>query len=465
MDCELAANLTAARVDREMLSPADDAALDAHLAGCPACRDAAQAMRVQDAQLLRAFAPRRDAARRVAERVNTRIAAERRPAMASAGRVGLTAALAAAAGFALAAVTFRPWENRGPTIVVQQLPAPAATRPAPTAPTPPTHPSGIRPTLATLSLATGLVEFKPAGTVDGDAWQPLSTGASIAAGDLVRTGPKVRCEFVMPEGSQVRLNNSTELRFRDDRLLDLGEGQLWSTVAKADDPFRVQLAGATVTALGTQFDIQRAGGQSVLTVVEGSTRVNTVGDDAGAGAAGSGETVVRSGQRLAIDAAGRAGQPEQVHNLVVATRWVHEILLMKGRGNDELAGRVDDLFAQIGEGKMAFMVEDEIRALGDHCVVPLARYIRSDRSRDQGEKRRAAARIIADVAQPWSAGELIELLDDDDGEVRYHAARALHRLTGETMDRTADQWRAGRSSLQEWRNWWERNKERFPGLP
>lgn len=461
MDCELAANLTAARIDREALAPADEAALDAHLAGCPACRDAAQALRVQDAQLLRAFSPRRDAARRVAERVNARIAAERRPAIGSAWRIGLTAALAAAAGFALAAVTFRPWEQRGSTIVIQQLPA---TAPAPTAPAPPAAASVIRPTLATLSLATGLVEFKPAGTVDGDPWRPLSTGASIAAGDLVRTGPKVRCEFVMPEGSQVRLNNSTELRFREARLLDLGEGQLWSTVAKADDPFRVQVAGATVTALGTQFDVHRAGGQSVLTVVEGSTLVNSAPPAPGA-AAGGDETVVRSGQRLAIDAAGRAGQPEQVHNLVVATRWVHEILLMKGRGNDELAGRVDDLFAQIGEGKMAFMVEDEIRALGDHCVVPLARYIRSERSRGQDEKRQAAARILSDVAQPWSAGELIELLDDADGEVRYHAARALQRLTGETMDRTPDDWRAGRSTLQDWRQWWEKNKERFPAAP
>src|SRR5687768_16098974 len=131
MDCELAANLTAARIDREALPPADEAALDAHLAGCPACRDAAQVMRVQDAQLLRAFAPRRDAARRVAERVNARIPAEgRRSAGGTWARLGLTAALAAAAGFALAAVTFRPWEPRIPTIVVQQVPAPAATAPA-----------------------------------------------------------------------------------------------------------------------------------------------------------------------------------------------------------------------------------------------------------------------------------------------------------------------------------------------
>ena len=457
IDCELAASLASARVDREPVGPEDAAALDAHLAACAACRQADAAMRVQDAQLLRAFAPHRKAAARVGDRVNRRVVAD----AAGAWRLShwLTAALAAAAGFALAALLFRPWEPRRVPLAVDLG---TSTTPTTTVSVPPPVGSDL-PALATLSLATGRVEVRPAGGGE-KAWRPLATGGSIAAGDVVRTGPRVRCEFVMHEGSQVRLNNSTELRFAEGRRLDLNAGQLWSTVAKADDPFQVQLAGATVTALGTQFDVLRnPGGDAVLTVVEGSTRVGGTKELTGDGA-GDG-TVVRSGQRLTISEDGRAGTPEDVHNLVVATRWVHEILVMKGRGNEELADRIDDLFAQIGHEKMAFMYEHEIRALGDHCVVPLARYLRSGRSRGADEKRHTAARILADVAQPWSAGELIELLDDRDGEVRYHAAAALARLTGETMDRTPEQWRDGRASLDPWRQWWAENKERFPGAP
>lgn len=464
MDCEQADNLMAARVDRETLAAEDEAALDAHLATCAACREAERALRVQDAELLRAFAPRRDAAARVADHVARRMATEARPAGSARWRTMVTAGLAAAAGFLLAAVLLRPWDAGGDRVAIGPggRPTESGARPW-TGPGPTTHiasPVGpanpVRPALATLSLATGPVEVKPAGS---GKWRAMPTGGPVAAGDIVRTGPKVRCEFVMHEGSQVRLNNATELRFRENRLLDLNAGQLWSTVVRADDPFRVQLAGATVTALGTQFDLRHtAGGDSVLTVVEGATRVRGAGD---AGA----ETVVRSGERLTVSGSGRAGRPEQVRNLVTATRWVHEILLMKGRGNDELTARVDDLFAQIGRDKMAFMLEHEVRALGDHCVVPLTRYLQSDRSRGEDEKRRTAARILSDVAQPWSAGELIELLDDRDGDVRHHAATALHRVTGETLGRTADEWRAARAPLDAWRAWWAENKERFPGAP
>jgi hypothetical protein len=97
--------------------------------------------------------------------------------------------------------------------------------------------------------------------------------------------------------------------------------------------------------------------------------------------------------------------------------------------------------------------------------VPLARYLRSDRSRGEDGQRHTAARILADVAQPWSAGELIELLDHRDGEVRYDASAALTRLTGETMDRTPDEWPANPGSVDAWRQWWAENKDRFPGAP
>ena len=40
--------------------------------------------------------------------------------------------------------------------------------------------------------------------------------------------------------------------------------------------------------------------------------------------------------------------------------------------------------------------------------------------------------------------ELISLLADDNGEVRFFIAQALARLTGETQGRTPDAWRATR---------------------
>jgi hypothetical protein len=47
--------------------------------------------------------------------------------------------------------------------------------------------------------------------------------------------------------------------------------------------------------------------------------------------------------------------------------------------------------------------------LGDHCVLPLTRYIQSERSRGPGRqsKRASAARILADLPQPWSIPDLL----------------------------------------------------------
>src|SRR5262249_49810437 len=149
-----------------------------------------------------------------------------------------------------------------------------------------------------------------------------------------------------------------------------------------------------------------------------------------------------------------------------------EILVLKGRNNPELTKRVDDLFAQIGASKTSYMSEEEIRALGDHCVLPLTRFIQSERSRAPGEKHRRveAARILADLAQPWSIPDLIEMLGDDDKDVRFFAARGLERLTREARGPDPAAWRDKprtdlEGALQEWQNWWQKNKDRYPKAP
>jgi hypothetical protein len=441
VECDRAELLLNARLDGELPAGSDDAAaLDGHLATCAGCRAVAEALSADDAELAAAFAPRRESA---ASLVAARAIDELRPPRRGTPvwRPWLKLGLAAAAGFAAAVLLIGPWNRDGGPA----RPVIGASQPA-------------DPAMATLALATGAVELQ-----SGGAWRPMPTGGTVRPGEVVRTGDKVRCEFVTPDGSLVRVNERTELTFRRPRLFELAAGQVWSTVAKAAEPFRVKVPDAEVTALGTQFDVACAGpGVVTLTVVEGSTRVSDR----------SGEKVVHSGERLTINA-GVSEAPRPADNLMVATRWVNEILVMKGRDNAELSKRIDALFAQIGRQKMSFLYEDEIRALGDHCVVPLTRFLCDDaagKRQDDDNQRRNAARILADVAQPWSAGELIKLLPDRDGEVRYHAARALERVANANVGRTPEQWRdepaeRGAEALRQWQQWWAENRERFPALP
>jgi ferric-dicitrate binding protein FerR (iron transport regulator) len=437
VDCEQALHLLSARLDGEAAS-ADEAALDEHLAHCPACGSAAEAFRAQDESLRQAFAPRRRAAALLAERVVGRLQAAPPPRRGLPSWLPLL--LAAAAGFLLAAAVFRPWQGRpgGPTTkeVVKEPPE-------------------ARPTVL-LALATGAVEVLAPGH---DLWQPLADGDRVEVGARVRTAADARCEFHTPDGSEVRLNCGTEVCFETPRHLGLDRGQVMATVMKDPVPFEVQVARATVTALGTQFDLWRQPKETRLAVLQGDLRV----------ASGGQQTIVHTDEVMTI-VDGRVPEKRRGENLLRETDWVRELLILKGRDNPELARRVDDILAQIGETKAGYLDESEIRKLGYHCALPLTRYIQSDRSQGQPSKRVMAARIVADLAQPASIPDLINLLADKEPGVRYYAARGLERLTAQSQGLSAEEWRDAprqkrQAGLKEWQTWWEKNKDRYPRVP
>ncbi|HSI37412.1 MAG TPA: FecR domain-containing protein [Tepidisphaeraceae bacterium] len=457
MTCQQSQLLMSARVDGE-LPPDQSVSLDAHLAECAACQDELVALLQDHSSLRTAFAERRLSAVAVAERAIAQIADPPTlalpPARSRTARRILTPLLAAAAGFALAILIFRPWHHPTP---------PVAQQPVPNAP-------AVDP-VARLALATGQVDIRPPGAAE---FFVCPTGGTIEPGTVVRTGPKVRCELRMTDGSDVRLNDSTQVTVHSARKLDLAGGQLFSAVAKVADTTGGRPAQFVVTAtpadvslvaLGTEFDVSctPAHKRATLTVVEGSVRVD------GAGASPS-DSVVKAGEAVTL-AGGSMADRRQVRSLVAATAWVDELLVMKGRDNPELARRLDDLLAQLGHQKMQYLAAQDVRRLGDHCVVPLTRFIQSDASKtgaDPQHRRREAARIVADVATTSSLPELINLLADGDGEVRFHAARALERLTGQNQGRRPEQWRdqawmTCTPTVEAWHGWWAKNKSVFPG--
>jgi hypothetical protein len=246
-------------------------------------------------------------------------------------------------------------------------------------------------------------------------------------------------------------------------MLELAKGQVWSTVARDNDPYQVRVpsADATILALGTQFDVECRTNQALLTVMEGATKVE------GRSARG---VEVHARERATI-VAGAIADKRAVHDLVLATSWIHEILKLKGADHPELKSRMNDLFAQIGSNKLDVMVEQEIADLGDHCVIPLTRFIQSDRSAGDKQKRVKAASILARIAQPWSVPDLIDLLGDADSDVRYFAAVALRRLTaGQVRSLSPAEWRDRENdvraeALKLWRDWWQENKEKYPQRP
>lgn len=434
MSCEEIWNLISAEMDGELQAD-DKPKLEAHLAECAACRSLREGFKLDDADLRRAFVPRRKAALGVAERVASEL---RTAGRRSRGwRSFLQLAAAACLGFSVALLILRP-QNEAPQ-------APGVAQPQ-------TQPVQQVP-MARLALATGTIKMRLKGS---EAWQAMETGAAIAPETYVRTEPGALCEFRTSDGSDVRLNSEAEVLFQANRALELVRGQMWSSVARDESPFKVKVPDATVMALGTKFDLLCEPAETVLTMVEGTTRVQ--GKERAA--------TVRAGFRARI-VGGDVTESTRTEEVLLATNWVHKLLVLKGGENEELAKRLNDLLAYIGQGKVKMLYEREIRDLGPTCVKPLMSYIQSGLSKNDSDRRLLAAKILADLAPKWAVRDLIELLQDRDRKVCSHAARGLERLTGETQGLTADEWESqpaesSARAFEKWLSWWEENKSKYP---
>ena len=159
---------------------------------------------------------------------------------------------------------------------------------------------------------------------------------------------------------------------------------------------------------------------------------------------------------------GKAGQPQSVRG--IPNRWLWDLVVLKGEDDPELNRRIQYVLARIGEAKIDFLIEEDVKALGTSCCRPLKAYIQeSAGSPSLRHKRRQAAEWLADVSTADYIDDLLDVLGDADAEVRVHMARGLLRIMGpKAMGRKPNFWRDGRieergAALKNLRGWWEGN--------
>jgi hypothetical protein len=423
-------------------------AVEEHVAVCAECRASADALRRQDADLVRAFQPHRQAAQRLADRVIESLdqsvgeassasgAALKKPF--SGGAIWRTA-IAAAAGFLIAAFVFQPWRQEEQGTIAQ--PAPEAT---------------AANSLARLVATTGSVEIL-AGEAHAETWRPIVDVRAFTcpSNASVRTGANVRCELETSDGCVVRLDEQTEIRVKAANAIDLERGQIWcrspqsatldvSTARRGETKFDPSRLRCSVDS-AMLADVSSDGGLRV-TAAEGEVRLQTL----------SGERFLARGE-TAVIVAGKIVEPAAAVDPVMASCWVHPLLARKGSDDAEVSLRVDALMARIGQAKASYLYEREIRGLGESAVAPLLRYVASPLSADNVQRRHKAMRIAADMAGRSNVCDLIDLLSDADGAVRVAAAAALSRLTGLDQGRPAEAWRDDvpgcRASAERWIEW------------
>jgi hypothetical protein len=126
-----------------------------------------------------------------------------------------------------------------------------------------------------------------------------------------------------------------------------------------------------------------------------------------------------------------AGQPQpdatQHFESLSATNWQLPLLALRPH-DSELRDRLTSLLAVIGNTKVNYMYEDQIRQLGPPGAVPLLAYVMSPESRDKPMLRIRAMSLVVELAPASAIPDLESLQNDQDEIIRKLATQALQRL-------------------------------------
>jgi len=137
------------------------------------------------------------------------------------------------------------------------------------------------------------------------------------------------------DGSTIELNALSAIRVRmseKERDIDLSKGQALFHVAKDQArPFIVTSGATTVRAVGTQFDVYRKDGGTVVTVVEG--RVAVAGPESASLAPNqpAPTLLLTAGEQIVMPAQPRPKEQPKPRraDVAVATAWVQKRLIFE----------------------------------------------------------------------------------------------------------------------------------------
>lgn len=307
--------------------------------------------------------------------------------------------------------------------------------------------------VAKLGVALGAVESK-AG--EAGAYAPLAAGADLEADAFVRTGPGGRAALDFPDGTELRLDENTELHVQGPRKVALKLGGVYAVVA-ADEaqPFEVTTQYAPLRAGAGTFSASFAkrdpNSKEYKTLSRTETIVWVFDGKVNVISKRYAQFVTAGYTCNLVDA--QLNTPDPMEHPYLPTRWVHGILAARGKATDEVARRARGMLDRLGTVEKDDPNEAGLRDLGALAAPTLATYFKYPAG-GLPARRRAAARVLADVAPADAAPTLLPLLKDADAAVRQAGARGLKRLTGDDLGKD-EAWWAGDKAAAEGPALWE----------
>lgn len=452
MNCPEIQDLLSPWLDGE-LSPDEREQVVEHLSGCQHCTQTLSRLQGLDASLRSQLAPQPEQLARLAERLAGALGATSTRAVTpsrTARFKGWPAVAAAALVLGVVLVPAFQWDgdwgaNPGFKAITG-------------------NPQFEPLSIAQLVHVVGSVSIREPAAAD---WWTLPAGSpgalEFAAGTHVRTAAGGLCEVVTTCGNRLRLNESTEVALVSTTDVELVTGVVWCR-APSDCRVDMRPPPAAADALANSPEAKSplpqficpADTSCVTTSNEGSPWEILAADgmleivEAGA------TRPLNEGEVYRVDHSGLSSQ-SPVGNSLTAASWMLPLLALKPPGNAELEDWVARLVAQLGETKISYLSENQLRQLGPAGAEPLVRYVERGPAPEDHDRRRRAMMILRDVAPASMTGRMIVLLKDADPAVRVAAAQALRRLHQEDFGVTASQWEAGgpeiEAAIQKWREW------------
>lgn len=311
-------------------------------------------------------------------------------------------------------------------------------------------------TVAKLGTAIGTVEMR---TPADAPYAPMTPGQGVAGGSWIRTAAGAKAIFDGADGTELRVDEGTELQLSS-RRLELVKGR-----------FQLRVPSGPAFAIKTKFSpMEIASGWVEIsfrerapddplrkTVSRTVTQVICLDGVISVGSRRYTQKLTPGYFCELVDS--QLNTPDPAPESVLASAWIHELLLARDPRHPEMAQRFQTLVRLLGQTR-APQAEEVLRALGEKSVPFLAEYLKGPPGPLDAERRRRAAGILADAAPPGAAGDLVEILGDPDPEVRARTAGGLERLTGSNLGFDAAYWRGAdiEKGRQAWREWLRKKK-------
>ena len=291
--------------------------------------------------------------------------------------------------------------------------------------------------VAKVAVALGGVEMMRPGDNRWVSLPQASASVDLEEGCRLRTNEEGLCEVQTSCEGRLRLNRETEVVVHRLEKVELVRGQLWGQAARQcalnvqlppetvpEAPPRERVSLATFTCPSSSEMQWKVEDTQATCLALTSPRLSVTCENS-TYSIGKGEAMTMAN-----------GRPDEVAfrtDPLAATSWQMPLLARKPPDDAELQTRLDSMLAVIGETKISYLYEEQIRELGPAGAAPLLAYVRSQRSRENPERRHRAMKLISETASADQVEGIEALLSDDDSTVRQSAAAALRRLKADRM--------------------------------